>query len=317
MILFRQEKTFWGEYPLRMVTAGERFLKAIETEKPLQIVGVTGAYAALLAQRAGFQALYLSGGGVAYEAFGLPDLGITNLHDVLEEARRITAVTDLPLLVDIDTGFGAVFSIQRTIKELSRAGVAAVQLEDQVGQKRCGHRPGKEIVSPTEMVDRIKAVCDARASSHEIVLVARTDALGIETIEQALERSHAYVEAGADILFLEAATSLEEYQRFSRVLAVPVLANMTEFGKSPLFSKEELATAGVAIILYPLSAFRAMSKAAEDVFHAIRADGHQKNVVSRMQTRNDLYEVLDYHHYEQVIDELFSKQRRIPPTSKK
>jgi methylisocitrate lyase len=290
------------------ISAGARFRRAAEEEQPLQIVGVTNAYTALLAEQAGFRCLYLSGGGVAYGSFGLPDLGMTNLHDVLEECRRIVSITDLPLLVDIDTGFGSALGIKRTISELERAGAAAVQLEDQVALKRCGHRPGKKLVKTEEMVDRIKAVVDARQDKN-FTLVARTDAIGVEGIEAALERAKRYCESGADVIFLEAATDVAQYKQACAQLPRPVLANMTEFGKSPLLSKKELADAGVRFILYPLSAFRAMSKAAQHVFNIIRSEGDQRSVISDMQTRDELYSVLDYKQYEELIDRLFQEQK--------
>ena len=284
---------------------GACFRKAAHEEKPLQIVGAINANHALLAQQAGFKALYLSGGGVAAGSLGLPDLGITNLEDVLIDARRITDVCDLPLLVDVDTGFGAsVFNIARTVKTLIKAGAAALHIEDQVGAKRCGHRPNKEIVSQQEMVDRIKAAVDAR-TDEQFVIMARTDALAREGLEKALERAAAYIEAGADMLFPEAVTQLDMYQQFVDKVRVPVLANITEFGATPLFTVEELRRTGVALVLYPLSAFRAMNKAAETVYAAIRHDGTQRDVVSLMQTREQLYTSIDYHAFEQKLDQLF------------
>jgi methylisocitrate lyase len=286
------------------LSAGSRLRSAMELERPLQVVGAINAYAALLAESAGFRALYLSGAGVANASFGLPDLGMTSLNDVCEDVRRITAATDLPLLVDADTGWGGAFNIARTCVQLSKAGAAAMHLEDQVAAKRCGHRPGKELVPAQEMVDRIKAAVDARADSDFIVM-ARTDAHAVEGQQAALDRAAKYVEAGADMIFAEALTTLDEYRQFTSVIRVPVLANLTEFGKTPLFTTQELASVGIRLVLYPLSAFRAMSKAALDVYNAIRRDGTQKNVVAQMQTRTDLYETLAYLEYEQKLDELY------------
>lgn len=288
-------------------TAGTRFRAALTAEKPLQIVGVINAYAALLAERAGFRAIYLSGGGVAAASLGVPDLGITTLEDVLIDARRITDITRLPLLVDVDTGFGSAFNIARTVRSLIRAGAAALHIEDQVQAKRCGHRPGKALVSQAEMVDRIKAAVDARADPT-FVIMARTDALAVEGLDAALERARAYVEAGADMLFPEALTAPEMYTHFARAARVPILANMTEFGKSPLLTTTELSQVGADMVLYPLSAFRAMSAAAQRVYSAIREDGTQAGVLPEMQTRAALYEVLNYHAYEQKLDELFAKE---------
>jgi len=288
---------------------GARFRDALNKEKPLQVVGVINAYAALLAQRSGFRAVYLSGGGVAAGSLGLPDLGITTLDDVLTDVRRITAVTDLPLLVDIDTGFGSAFNIARTIKSMLGAGAAAVHIEDQVQAKRCGHRPGKALVPPGEMVDRLKAAVDAR-SDPEFAIVARTDALAVEGLTAAIQRACAYVEAGADMIFAEAVTELPMYAAFAQAAGVPILANITEFGQTPLFTLEELAGASVSLALYPLSAFRAMSAAALQVYETLRRDGTQKNVISLMQTRADLYEVLGYHAFEQKLDELFTKENQ-------
>jgi methylisocitrate lyase len=265
---------------------------------------VINAYAALLAERAGFRALYLSGAGVANASFGLPDLGITSLNDVCEDVRRISSATELPLLVDADTGWGAAFNIARTTSELIRAGAAGMHLEDQVQAKRCGHRPGKSLVPATEMVDRIKAAVDGRSDSS-FVIMARTDAHAVEGQSAAIERAQRYVEAGADMIFAEALTTLDEYKQFTAVVRVPVLANITEFGKTPLFTVRELADVGVGLVLYPLSAFRAMSKAAEAVYAAIRTDGTQKSAIDRMQTRAELYEVLGYHDYEKRLDQLF------------
>ncbi len=287
------------------MSPGRRFRTALTHHQPLAIVGAINAYCALLAERAGHPALYLSGAGVANASHGLPDLGITTLNDVVEDARRITAVTELPLLVDIDTGFGGAFSIGRCIRELEGAGVAAVHIEDQVAQKRCGHRPNKALVSNAEMVDRIKACVDARQDPNFFVM-ARTDALAKEGLLAALDRAQAYVEAGAHGIFAEAVQTLEDYRAFTRALDVPVLANVTEFGQTPLFTQEELAEAGVAMALYPLSAFRAMSQAALDVYQTIHREGSQKRVLERMQTREELYQILGYHEYEAKLDKLFS-----------
>ncbi len=281
-----------------------RFHAALAAEKPLQIVGAVNAFSALLAQRAGHKALYVSGAGVANASFGLPDLGITMLNDVCEDVRRITGRVELPVLVDIDTGWGSAFNIARTVKEMERAGAAVVHIEDQVQAKRCGHRPGKAIVPKDEMVDRIKAAVDAR---NELLIMARTDALAVEGLQSAIDRSVACVEAGADFIFAEAMTDIGMYKQFVDAVKVPVLANITEFGATPLYSKDELAEQGVGMVLYPLSAFRAMSRAAETAYAAIRKDGHQRNVVDSMQTRKELYEVLDYHQYEQKLDALFQK----------
>ncbi|MCS4505077.1 2-methylisocitrate lyase [wastewater metagenome] len=288
-------------------SAGRRFRRAVDEERPLQVAGTINAYSALLAERAGFRAIYLSGGGVANASFGLPDLGITQLADVAEDVRRITGVCDVPLLVDIDTGWGGAFNIARTIQELTRAGAAAVHIEDQVQSKRCGHRPGKALVSKAEMVDRVKAAVDARYD-EDFVIMARTDAYAGEGLESAVERADAYVEAGADMIFAEALHSLEEFKAFADRVSVPVLANITEFGKTPLFTVEELRGAGAGLVLYPLSAFRAMSRAAEQVYAAIRQDGTQSAVTELMQTRNELYDVLGYHEYERKLDELFSRE---------
>jgi len=287
------------------MSPGRRFRKALTQHQPLAIVGAINAYCALLAEQAGHSALYLSGAGVANASHGLPDLGMTTLNDVLEDARRITSVTELPLLVDIDTGFGGAFAIGRGIRELERAGVAAVHVEDQVAQKRCGHRPNKALVGKGEMVDRIKACVDARRDPDFFVM-ARTDALAQEGPEAALERARAYIAAGADGIFAEAVQTLEDYRAFTQALEVPVLANITEFGRTPLFNRAELAEAGLAMALYPLSAFRAMSQAALEVYRTIHREGDQKSVLERMQTREELYEVLGYHEYEAKLDELFS-----------
>ncbi|KAA2286307.1 methylisocitrate lyase [Arenimonas fontis] len=290
-------------------SAGARFRAALAAESPLQVVGAINANHALLAKRAGYRAIYLSGGGVAAGSLGIPDLGITGLEDVLVDVRRITDVCELPLLVDIDTGFGpSAFNIERTVKSLIKAGAAACHIEDQVGAKRCGHRPGKEIVPAEEMVDRIKAAADAR-TDPDFFLIARTDAIAVEGVDAAIERAIRCVEAGADGIFAEAAYDLPTYKRFVEAVKVPVLANITEFGKTPLFSREELASVGVAIQLYPLSAFRAMNKAAEAVYQAIRRDGHQKAVLDLMQTREELYERIGYHEYERRLDALFASKK--------
>ena len=288
------------------LSAGERLRAAVAAERPLQVVGAVNAYTALLAERSGFRALYLSGAGVANASFGLPDLGITSLNDVCEDVRRITSATDLPLLVDADTGWGAAFNIARTTHDLIRSGAAGMHLEDQVQAKRCGHRPGKALVSAVEMVDRLKAAVDAR-QDPAFVIMARTDAHAVEGQSAAIERALAYVEAGADMIFAEALTTLGEYREFTSKVTVPVLANITEFGKTPLFTVDELASVGVALALYPLSAFRAMSKAALEVYGELRRTGTQQGVVDRMQTRTELYDVLGYHDYEQKLDTLFQK----------
>ncbi|MBX3257760.1 MAG: methylisocitrate lyase [Chitinophagaceae bacterium] len=290
-------------------SAGAGFRQAMNNEKPLQVVGAINANHALLATRAGFKAIYLSGGGVAAGSLGIPDLGITTLDDVLTDIYRITNVTDTPLLVDADTGFGpSAFNVARTVKSLIKAGAAALHIEDQVGAKRCGHRPGKEIVSKEEMADRIKAAADAR-TDEQFVIGARTDALANEGLEKALERAVAYKEAGADFIFAEAVRELPQYTAFKNATGLPVLANITEFGMTPLWTKEELANAGVELILYPLSAFRAANKAALNVFNAIRANGTQKNVIDTMQTRAELYDSIGYHTFEQKLDDLFNKQK--------
>jgi methylisocitrate lyase len=288
-----------------VASAGARLRAAVAEEQPLQVVGTINAYCALLAERAGLRALYLSGAGVANASYGLPDLGITTLENVLEDARRIAGVTELPLLVDADTGFGSAFNIARTVKEMIRAGAAGMHIEDQVQTKRCGHRPGKAIVPKEEMVDRIKAAVDARIDSS-FVIMARTDAFAVEGLEAAIDRAAACREAGADMIFPEALTELVQYRKFSDALGVPILANITEFGKTPLYTTQELRDAGVGLVLYPLSAFRAMSKAALEVYQAIRRDGTQQAVVEAMQTRAALYDVLDYHSYERKLDELFA-----------
>ena len=290
----------------RSSSAGARLRAALEAERPLQVVGTINAYAALLAERAGFRAIYLSGAGVANASFGLPDLGITSLNDVCEDVRRITAASELPLLVDADTGFGSAFNIARTTRDLIRSGAAGMHLEDQVAAKRCGHRPGKALVPAAEMADRVKAAVDARTDAS-FVVVARTDAHAVEGQAAALERAAAYVAAGADMIFAEALRTLDEFRQFTAAVPVPVLANITEFGQTPLFSTTELAAAGVRLVLYPLSAFRAAAKAQLTVYGAIRAQGTQKSVLDLMQTRAELYEVLGYHAYEQKLDELFGK----------
>ena len=287
---------------------GALFRQAVAQEKPLQIAGTINAYAARLAQRVGFRSIYLSGGGVAAGSLGLPDLGISTLDDVLTDIRRITDVCSLPLLVDVDTGWGGAFNIARTVKSLIKFGAAAMHIEDQVQQKRCGHRPNKEIVSRDEMVDRIKAAADARTDSSFVVM-ARTDALAVEGLQAAIDRACACVEAGADMIFPEAITELDMYKKFADAVQVPILANITEFGKTPLFTTQELAQANVAMALYPLSAWRAGNAAMLRVFEALRRDGHQKNVVDLMQTRDDLYDYLDYHAYEQKLDTLFRRDK--------
>ncbi len=290
-------------------SAGQRFWDALQTEQPLQVVGTVNAYSALLAERAGFRAIYLSGAGVANASFGLPDLGITTLNDVCEDVRRICGATELPLLVDADTGWGQAFMIARTVRDLTTAGAAGMHIEDQVQAKRCGHRPGKALVTGPEMCDRIRAAVDARPDAR-FVIMARTDAHAVEGQQAALDRAAAYVEAGADMIFAEALKTLDEYRDFTASVGVPVLANITEFGKTPLFTTEELADAGVRMALYPLSAFRAMSKAAIAVYEALRADGTQGSVLDSMQTRSELYEVLGYHDYERKLDELFVSEEK-------
>jgi len=291
------------------MSPGAKFRAAMKAEKPLQCVGAINAYHARLAERTGYKSIYLSGGGVAAGSLGLPDLGISNLEDVLTDVRRITDACPLPLLVDVDTGFGAsAFNIARTVKSLIKSGAAAMHIEDQVGAKRCGHRPGKELVSKEEMADRIKAAADAKTDA-DFVLMARTDALAVEGLERAIERALACVDAGADAVFPEAIPELSMYRKFAEAVKVPVLANITEFGATPLFTLDELRSAGVAIALYPLSAFRAMNAAALKVYNAIRREGTQKSVVDLMQTRADLYEVLDYLSYERKLDQLFAKEK--------
>ena len=286
---------------------GARFKQALSDEKPLQIIGTINANHALLAKRAGYRAIYLSGGGVAAGSMGIPDLGITTLEDVLTDVRRITNVCDTPLLVDADTGFGAsAFNIARTVKDLIKAGAAAMHIEDQVGAKRCGHRPNKEVVSTNEMVDRIKAAVDARTDDN-FSIMARTDAIAIEGIDAAIDRVRAYIEAGADLVFPEAIRTLDDYKKFSSAVSKPILANITEFGLTPLFNRDKLGANGVSMILYPLSAFRAMNKAAENVYEAIRRDGTQANVLDTMQTREELYERINYHAYEAALDKTLGK----------
>jgi methylisocitrate lyase len=285
---------------------GQRFRQAVEEERPLQVIGAITAYAARMAEATGFRALYLSGGGVAANSLGMPDLGISTLEDVLIDVRRITDVTSLPLLVDIDTGWGGAFNIARTIRSVAKAGAAAVHMEDQVSAKRCGHRPGKEVVPAGEMVDRIKAAVDARIDPSFVVM-ARTDALASEGLSAVLDRVSAYVEAGADMIFAEAVTELAQYAQFKAAAKVPILANITEFGQTPLYSKDELASAGVDMVLYCCSAYRAMNAAALKVYQSIRAEGTQRHVVDMMQTRAELYRFLDYHAYEQKLDELFAR----------
>ncbi len=294
----------------RMTTTspGVRFKKALGEEVPLQIIGTINANHALLAKRAGYRAIYLSGGGVAAGSMGIPDLGITTLEDVLTDVRRITNVCDTPLLVDADTGFGtSAFNIARTVKDLIKAGAAAMHIEDQVGAKRCGHRPNKEVVSTSEMVDRIKAAVDARTDDN-FSIMARTDAIAIEGIDAAIERVQAYIAAGADLIFPEAIRSLDDYKKFSAAVSKPILANITEFGLTPLFNRDELGANGVSMILYPLSAFRAMNKAAENVYEAIRREGTQANVIDSMQTREELYERINYYEYEKALDKYLEKE---------
>jgi len=292
----------------KTLSPGARFRKALKENHPLQIVGTINAYTAMMAEKVGHQAIYLSGGGVANASYGLPDLGMTTLNDVVEDVRRITAATDVPLLVDIDTGWGGAFNIARTIREMERAGAAAVHIEDQVAQKRCGHRPNKEIVSQEEMVDRITAAVDAR-QDDDFFIMARTDAFQKEGLDAAIERAKACIEAGADGIFAEAVTELEHYKAFSEALDVPVLANITEFGATPLYNRKELAEAGAGMVLYPLSAFRAMNKAALTVYENILEKGDQKDVVDLMQTRMELYDFLNYHLFEQKVDELFQQKK--------
>ncbi|PKM09775.1 MAG: methylisocitrate lyase [Gammaproteobacteria bacterium HGW-Gammaproteobacteria-5] len=286
---------------------GARFRAALAAETPLQVMGAITAYAGLMAKRTGYKALYLSGGGVAANSLGMPDLGVSTMEDVLIDARRIVEATDMPLLVDIDTGWGGAFNIARSIRSFIRAGVAAVHMEDQVGQKRCGHRPGKEVVPTAEMVDRIKAAVDARTDAG-FVIMARTDAAAAEGIDSAIERAVAYVEAGADMIFPEAMTSLDDYRRVKQAVQVPILANLTEFGATPFFTTDELREAGVDIALYCCGAYRAMNKAALNFYETVRRDGTQKNIIDTLQTRAQLYDYLDYHAYEEKLDALFAKQ---------
>ena len=293
----------------KQLSPGARFRAAVNEEKPLQVVGAINAYAARLAERAGFNALYVSGGGVAASSLGVPDLGISTMEDVLTDVRRIANITTLPLLVDIDTGWGGAFNISRTIKSMIAAGAAAVHIEDQVQAKRCGHRPGKAIVSKDEMVDRIKAAADAK-TDPDFVIMARTDSLAVEGLDAVIDRASACVEAGADMIFPEAVTDLAMYKKISETVKVPILANITEFGKTPLYNVDELGKAGVSLVLYPLSAFRAMSKAAISVYDSIRKNGSQENVIDIMQTREELYDNLDYHSYEQKLDNIFSREEK-------
>lgn len=288
------------------MSAGKKFRQALADNKPLQIVGAINAYSAMMAQQIGHKAIYLSGGGVANASYGLPDLGMTSLNDVIADVQRITSACDLPLLVDIDTGWGGAFNIAKTIRDMEKAGAAAVHMEDQVAQKRCGHRPNKEIVSTAEMVDRIKAAVDAR-TDPDFFIIARTDAFAQEGLEAAVARAKAYVEAGADGIFAEAVQTEEHYRAFSEALDVPILANITEFGQTELWSRDQLAEWGASMVLYPLSAFRAMNKAAETVYTSILEKGHQREVVDLMQTRMDLYKYLGYHEYENKLDQLFSE----------
>ena len=290
------------------MTPGLLFKKAIEAERPLQVIGAINAYHAKLAEKTGYKAIYLSGGGVAAGSLGVPDLGISTLEDVLIDIRRITDSSSLPLLVDVDTGFGGAFNIARTIRSVEKSGAAAVHIEDQIQAKRCGHRPNKSIVSQNEMVDRIKSAVDAK-NDENFVIMARTDALAVEGLQSAIDRACACVEAGADMIFPEAINDLDTYKKFTKSLDVPVLANITEFGATPLFSLDELDSVGIAIALYPLSAFRAMNKAALNIYKGLRKEGTQKNLVEQMQTREELYEFLDYHEYEKKLDQLFKKEK--------
>ena len=292
-----------------MESSGEKFRKLVNENKPLQIVGTVNAYSAIMAEKVGHQSIYLSGGGVAASSLGVPDLGITSLADVLEDAKRITQVTSLPLVVDVDTGWGGAFNIARCVREMINSGVAAIHIEDQVSQKRCGHRPNKAIVSTNEMIDRIKSAVDAKTDSN-FVIMARTDALAIEGMQSAIDKAKAFVEAGADMIFPEALNTIEQYREFSDSLSVPILANITEFGQTPLFDKVQLSEAGVDMILDPLSAFRAMSNAALNVYEHILKDGHQNNVLESMQTREELYDFLNYHQSEIKVDELMNKENK-------
>ncbi len=291
-----------------MQTPGQSFRLAVTEESPLQVMGAITAYAGLMAKRTGYRALYLSGGGVAANSLGMPDLGISTMEDVLTDARRIVDATGMPLLVDIDTGWGGAFNIARTIRSFERIGVAAVHMEDQVGQKRCGHRPGKEVVSLQEMTDRVKAAVDAR-SDPSFILIARTDAAAVEGLDAAIERAMAYVEAGADMIFPEAMGSLDDYRKFKAAVKVPILANLTEFGSTPFYTTDELRDAGVDIALYCCGAYRAMNKAALHFYETVRRDGTQKNIIDRLQTRADLYDFLDYHSYEEKLDALFADKK--------
>ncbi|MCW5979083.1 MAG: methylisocitrate lyase [Bryobacteraceae bacterium] len=288
-------------------SAGARLRAAMDAERPLQLAGAINAYCALLAERAGFRALYLSGAGIANASLGLPDLALTSLADVAEDLRRITGATSLPVLVDADTGWGSALMIARTIRELTRAGAAGCHLEDQVQAKRCGHRPGKVLAPPEEMVDRVRAAVDARADDS-FVVIARTDAIAVEGVDAAIERARRYVDAGADAIFAEAVTTLDDYRRFADATGAPVLANITEFGRTPMFTAEQLGEVGVRLVIYPLSAFRAMSAAAASVYKAIRDDGTQKRAIASMQTRDELYDVLGYRAYERKLDELFGRE---------
>jgi methylisocitrate lyase len=292
-----------------ITSQGQKFRDAVADEKPLQVIGAINAYHARLAERSGYKAIYLSGGGVAAGSLGVPDLGISTLDDVLTDVRRITAVCSLPLLVDVDTGFGGAFNIARTVKSLIKFGAGAMHIEDQVLSKRCGHRPGKEIVSKDEMADRIKAAADARTDPG-FVIMARTDALAVEGLDATIDRAAACVEAGADMIFPEAMTELSMYKKFADAVKVPILANITEFGHTPLFTVDELRSVNVGLVLYPLSAFRAMNQAALNVYQTVRREGTQKNVVDTMQTRDELYDYLDYHKFEQKLDELFAKEKK-------
>ncbi|TXH28114.1 MAG: methylisocitrate lyase [Elusimicrobia bacterium] len=290
-------------------SAGARFRAAVAEEHPLQVMGAITAYAGLMAKRVGYRALYLSGGGVAANSLGMPDLGISTMEDVLTDARRIVEATQMPLLIDIDTGWGGAFNIARTIRNFERVGVAAVHMEDQVGQKRCGHRPGKEVVTKDEMVDRVKAAVDARSDSG-FVIMARTDAAAVEGIDSAIERAVAYVEAGADMIFPEAMKTLDDYRKFRTAVKVPILANLTEFGSTPFFTTEELKSANVDIALYCCGAYRAMNKAALGFYETVRREGTQRNIIDRLQTREEFYDFLGYHDYEDKLDELFAGTKR-------
>jgi methylisocitrate lyase len=304
-----RDTLFGGGFNMKAISAGFRFRSALREEKPLQIVGAINAYTARLAERSGFKALYVSGGGVAASSLGIPDLGISTMDDVLTDVRRITDNTDLPVLVDIDTGWGGAFNIARTIKSMIKFGAAAVHIEDQVQAKRCGHRPGKAIVPKEEMVDRIKAAVDAKTDS-DFIIMARTDAIAVEGIESAIDRAAACIAAGADMIFPEAVTDLATYKKFAQAVKAPILANITEFGSTPLFTVAELRGADVSLVLYPLSAFRAMSKAALVVYNAIRSEGTQTSVINRMQTRAELYDYLGYHAFEQKLDAIFSREEK-------